>query len=141
MTIGAWADGSNRYLERAGREERIDHRSYADRGLTEQPTIHEGVSARAMEKKGIISDRCELNRQIKAGNALLRELKSAVRRLMDAVKDTVPALAEAMEKLRENMIIFRYQLNHIAKGKRSMRKYIKATPHKYQNPHYTIGAK
>ena len=122
----AWADVSNRYLERAGREERIDHRSYADRGLTEQPTIHEGVSARAMEKKGIISDRCELNRQIKAGNALLRELKSAVRRLMDAVKDTVPALAEAMEKLRENMIIFRYQLNHIAKGKRSMRKYIKS---------------
>ena len=45
---------------------------------------------------------------------------------MDAVKDTVPALAEAMEKLRENMIIFRYQLNHIAKGKRSMRKYIKS---------------
>ena len=101
---------TNRYLEHAGREERIDHRSHADRGLTEQPTIHEGVSARAMEKKGIISDRCELNRQIKAGNALLRELKSAVRRLMDAVKDTVPALAEAMEKLRENMIIFRYQL-------------------------------
>ena len=122
----AWADVTNRYLEHAGREERIDHRSYADRGLTEQPTIHEGVSARAMEKKGIISDRCELNRQIKAGNALLRELKSAVRRLMDAVKDTVPALAEAMEKLRENMIIFRYQLNHIAKGKRSMRKYIKS---------------
>ena len=122
----AWADVTNRYLEQYGHEERIDHRSYADRGLTEQPTIHEGVSARAMEKKGIISDRCELNRQIKAGNALLRELKSAVRRLMDAVKDTVPALAEAMEKLRENMIIFRYQLNHIAKGKRSMRKYIKS---------------
>ena len=122
----AWADVTNRYLEQYRHEERIDHRSYADRGLTEQPTIHEGVSARAMEKKGIISDRCELNRQIKAGNALLRELKSAVRRLMDAVKDTVPALAEAMEKLRENMIIFRYQLNHIAKGKRSMRKYIKS---------------
>ena len=47
----AWADVSNRHLERAGREERIDHRSYADRGLTEQPTIHEGVSARAMEKR------------------------------------------------------------------------------------------
>ena len=84
------------------------------------------MTARAMEKKGIISDRCELNRQIKADNALLRELKSAVRKLMDAVKNTVPVLAEAMEKLRENMIIFRYQLNHIAKGKRSMRKYIQS---------------
>ena len=122
----AWADVSNRYLERAGREERIDHRSNAARGLDEIPTIHEGAAAQALECKGIISDRCEINRQIKADNVLLRELKSAVRKLMDAVKNTIPALAEATEKLRENMIIFRYQLNHIAKGKRSMRKYIKS---------------
>ena len=122
-----WADVTNKYLAQyPWIDARIDHRSHAARGLDERPTVHEGVTARAMEKKGIISDRCELNRQIKADNALLRELKSAVRRLMDAVKNTVPALAEAMEKLRENMIIFRYQLNHIAKGKRSMRKYIKS---------------
>ena len=56
-------------------DERIDHRSHADRGLDEQPTIHEGVTARALEKHGIVSDRCELNWQIKADNALLRELK------------------------------------------------------------------
>ena len=53
----AWADVTNRYLERYGHNERIDHRSHADRGLTEQPTIHEGVVARALEKKGIISVR------------------------------------------------------------------------------------
>lgn len=122
-----WADVTNKYLAQyLWIDARIDHRSHAARGLDEQPTIHEGVTARALEKKGIISDRCELNRQIKADNALLRELKSAVRKLMDAVKKTVPALAEAMEKLRENMIIFRYQLNHIAKGKRSMNKYVDA---------------
>ena len=122
-----WADVTNKYLAQyPWIDARIDHRSHAARGLDEQPTIHEGVTARALEKKGIISDRCELNRQIKADNALLRELKSAVRKLMDAVKKTVPALAEAMEKLRENMIIFRYQLNHIAKGKRSMNKYVDA---------------
>ena len=124
---GKWADVTNKYLAQyLWIDARIDHRSHAARGLDEQPTIHEGVTARALEKKGIISDRCELNRQIKADNALLRELKSAVRKLMDAVKKTVPALAEAMEKLRENMIIFRYQLNHIAKGKRSMNKYVDA---------------
>ena len=66
---------SNRHLERAGREERIDHRSNAARRLDEQPTIHEGVTAQALERKGIISERCEINRQIKANNALLRELK------------------------------------------------------------------
>ena len=42
----AWADVSNRYLERAGREERIDHRSNAARGLDEIPTIHEGMRRR-----------------------------------------------------------------------------------------------
>lgn len=57
---------TNRYLEQHGHDARIDHRRHAERGLNEQPTIHEGVAARAMEKKGIISDRCELNRQIKA---------------------------------------------------------------------------
>ena len=63
------------------------------------------------------SDRCEINRQIKADNALLRELKAQVRKLMQAVKATIPAMAEAMEKLRENMIVFRYQLRHISYGK------------------------
>ena len=113
----AWADTSNRYLEKAGQEERIDHRSHAERGLDEQPTIHEGVAARAMERKGIVSDRCELNRQIKADNALLRELKSLVKKLMDAIKNTIPVIAEAMETVRQQMIIFRYQLLHIKSGK------------------------
>ena len=120
----AWADVTNRYLERAGREERIDHRSNAARGLDEQPTIHEGVAARAMEKKGLISDRCELNRQIKADNALLRDLKATVRKLMQAVKNTIPAIAEAMETIRQNVIIFCYQLRSIRTGQRKLKTYI-----------------
>lgn len=120
----AWADVTNRYLERAGREERIDHRSNAARGLDEIPTVHEGVTARALERKGIIADRCEINRQIKADNALLRELKAAVRKLGQAVKNTIPAIVEAMEKLRANMIVFRYQLRHIGRGRQRMNDYI-----------------
>ena len=116
----AWADEVNRCLERFGHDERVDHRSHAERGLDEQPTIHEGVAARALEQKGIISDRCELNRQIKADNVLLRELKSLVKKLMDAVKNTVPAIAEAMETIRQKMIIFRYQLLRIGAGKEKL---------------------
>ena len=116
----AWANVTNLHLERAGQEERIDQRSHAERGLDEQPTIHEGVIARALEKKGIVSDRCELNRQIKADNALLRELKAAVKKLMQVVKVTVPVLAEAMESLRANMIIFRYQIRYAGLGKHEL---------------------
>ena len=117
----AWADTTNAHLERAGTDARIDHRSHAERGLEEQPTIHEGVVARALEKKGIISDRCEINRQIKADNALLRELKAAVKKLMQAVKNTMPAMAEKLETLRQNMIIFRYQILHTKANRRSIK--------------------
>ena len=113
----AWAEAVNRCLERSGRDEQIDHRSHTERGLDEQPTIHEGVTARALERKGIVSDRCKLNRQIKADNALLNELKSLVKKLIDAVKNTIPAIAEAMETVRQKMIVFRYQLLHIKSGK------------------------
>ena len=118
----AWADVSNRYLERAGREERIDHRSNAARGLDEIPTIHEGVAAQALERKGIISDRCELNRQIKADNALLREMKAEIKKLAALVARTVPAIAEGLEKLRSRVLIFCYQLSHIRSGKSHIQK-------------------
>lgn len=116
----AWADVTNRFLERAGVQDRVDHRSHAERGLDEQPTIHEGVAARAMEKKGIVSDRCELNRQIKADNALLRVLKAQVQKLTELVKSGVAAMAEAMEAVRQKMILFRYQLLHIGAGKKQI---------------------
>ena len=118
----AWADVSNRYLERAGREERIDHRSNAARGLDEIPTIHEGAAAQALERKGIISDRCELNRQIRADNALLRELKAEIKKLAALVARTVPAIAEGLEKLRSRVLVFCYQLSHIRSGKSHIQK-------------------
>ena len=41
---------------------------------------------------------------------------------MQAVKNTLPAIAEKLETLRQNMIIYRYQLLHIATGKSKMSK-------------------
>ena len=118
----AWADVTNRYLESAGREERIDHRSNAARGLDEIPTIHEGVTVQALERKGIVSDRCEMNRQIRADNALLRELKAEIKKLTALVARTVPAIAEGLEKLRSRVLIFCYQLSHIRGGKSHIQK-------------------
>ena len=118
----AWAAVSNCHLERAGREERIDHRSNAARGLDEIPTIHEGVTARALERKGMIADRCEINRQIKVDNALLRELKAEIKKLTALVARTVPAIAEGLEKLRSRVLIFCYRLSHIRSGKSHIQK-------------------
>ncbi len=83
-------------------------------------TIHEGVVARALEQIGVTSDRCELNRQIKADKKLLRELKAQMERLLKAVKNTIPAIAEAMETVRQNMLIIRYQILHTRASKRKI---------------------
>lgn len=122
----AWADVTNRSLERVGAEARIDHRSHAERGIPEQPTIHEGVTARAMEQQGFIADRCELNRQIKADNKLLRELRSIYEKIAKAVKNTVLAIAEGLESLRRNMLIFRYQILHSKSSRESIKGTLEA---------------
>lgn len=106
----AWANAVNRSLERYGFDERVDHRSHAARGLDEQPTVHEGVIARAMENKGVVSDRCELNRRIKQDNALLRELKSQLQKLMKKIQVSVPSIAEKLEQIRMSMLVFGYQV-------------------------------
>ena len=108
----AWADAVNCALERSGVEARVDHRSHAARGLDEKPTIHEGASARKMEQVGFVSDRCEINRQIRADNALIRELKVLIAKLMQAVKMTLAELARAMEQVRQDIIVFTYGVLH-----------------------------
>lgn len=114
----AWADVANKYLALyPWVDERIDHRSHAARGIDEQPTIHEGVISRALEQKGVVSDRCELNRQIRADNKLLREMQNTFHALIKAVKNTIPAIAEALETARKKLFIFRYQIRHIQIGK------------------------
>lgn len=119
-----WAAAANLALEQAGREERIDHRSHAARGLEENPTIHEGVAARAMERKGITSDRCELNRHIKADNTLLRQLKAELQKLAAIVAKTVPAIAEALEKIRGHVMLCCFRLHHIRGDQYDIRRSI-----------------
>lgn len=110
----AWADVSNRYLERAGCEERIDHRSNAARGLDEIPTIHEGPVARQMEAIGLISDRCEINRQIREQNKLIRAIRDEITRLKNTIMTSVPAIAKALETARKGILLLRYsRLYHI----------------------------
>ena len=108
----AWASNVNCHLEHMGETARIDHRSHAARGLPELPTVHEGVTARTMERKGYTADRCELNRQIKADNAFLRELRSQMERIAKAVLDTIPAIARALESLRQKLLMLQYQVLH-----------------------------
>ena len=111
------ADIANKFLEQAQSESRIDHRSHKERGIDEQPTIYEGAAARIMEKRGFVSERCELNRQIKADNKLLREIKANIKRLLETASHTISSIANALEKLRGTIIHCRYVINFTDKWK------------------------
>ena len=98
----------NRELESCELDERIDHRSYKDRRLLEQPTIHEGVIAIAMERKGYISDRCEINRQIRKDNSFLRNIMDTIKYLFKTIFAIVDRIADEMEEVRVNMLALEY---------------------------------
>ena len=98
-----WANLANEFLAQNNRPERIDHRSYERQGVEKIPTVHVGVSATQMEKKGIVTERGELNRNIKAANRILREIRRLVRGLKDWIaelKERKAALLEALTEAR-----------------------------------------
>jgi hypothetical protein len=70
-----FADMCNHYLEMAGHDVRVDPRSYKDRGITDKtPDIHLGPAATAIERRGGLSKRGNINRE---NRALEMELQQA----------------------------------------------------------------
>ena len=127
----AWEVAVNQALVKAGRTERVDCRSFQERGIDEQPTIHEGPPARAIEAQGGFSERCEMNRMIRADNKELRNLKVEIQRLKQAIRDvaqkvvekvkSVAEIAQTLEKLRWDLIGFRYNRQFNAEQKAKQR--------------------
>ena len=60
----------------------------------------------------MIADRCEINRQIRADNRILRELKTQIKKLVQAVEKSIPVIAETLEAIRNHMIFTQYHLLH-----------------------------
>ena len=65
------ANHINRGLEELGISERVDHRSYEEQGIEKIPTKHEGYIVRAMERRGIETDRGNENREIERDNKII----------------------------------------------------------------------
>src|SRR5580704_19682562 len=68
----SWAGAVNGALEKAGRDERVDHRSLKDRGIDQIPEPKIGVAATAMKRRGAVADpeRFKLVRWVKSLNAV-----------------------------------------------------------------------
>ena len=83
----AWADYTNHALELKGLTERIDHRSYERQGVEQIPTVHMGVAATQMERRGVITEKGGVNRVVAAQNKLLKEIKARLTRLYNWSKE------------------------------------------------------
>jgi len=73
-------------LDENGIQDKVDHRSYQRQGIEQIPTIHLGVSATQMEKKGIATDRGNINREIKHQNMILREISRRIKALLSWIR-------------------------------------------------------
>lgn len=73
-----WATTTNKHLENAGIDKRIDHRSYEEQNISAIPTIKLGWEASALERKGINTDKGDINRAIKSDNEKIKELELSI---------------------------------------------------------------
>ena len=101
----AWADYANGALAQKGLPERIDHRSYVRQGVEQIPTVHMGVAATQMERRGIPTDKGGVNREVAAQNKLLKEIKARLIRLynwIEGANHAQPGIKRSvLEQLRQ----------------------------------------
>ena len=64
----AWEEYTNRALERAGFDQRIDHRSLKEQGVEREPQIHLGAKVMEMEARGVPTRVGEESRRISKVN-------------------------------------------------------------------------
>lgn len=70
-----WEEHLNKALEQKNVESRVTHKSFKDLGIDLLPTVKMGVASKSMERKGIRTERGDINRQIKTINRLKTEVK------------------------------------------------------------------
>lgn len=112
----AWETTANNALERAGRPERIDHRSNEERGLLEQPTIHTygqpeliAINERIRESNARMRDELnDIDRQIEELKEAEREAEAATTAPIGEVETAVeptderqPTIEELRDMLRD----------------------------------------
>ena len=90
-----WETITNRYLEAAGRPERVDLRSFERQGIQQIPTVHLGPAAHQMEKRGVETFLGNLNRDIKAANRMMNAVRRTIKNLRSWIAEILEATKAA----------------------------------------------
>lgn len=90
----------NRALELAGKEERVDHRSYEEQGIERIPMIHEGYQARLMGEQ---SERVQLNNQIREINREFEQQMTMLQQLQNTWDEFLRSIEHVRDYIRERI--------------------------------------
>lgn len=99
----SWADITNKHLKNNKIEQTIDHRSFERQGIDKKPTIHLGHVAHEMEKRGVKSERGDLNREVERSNlsSLSSEIVMGIAQARDGLKHYRQQKAQQEKALKE----------------------------------------
>ena len=92
-----WANYVNREFAKKGLPCRIDHRTLEEQGIDRLPTIHEGANVRAMEAKGVATEKGDFNRWVKETGAALQKLRQKIKELLAWLKEIKAELSAPNE--------------------------------------------
>ncbi|OPB28422.1 Ti-type conjugative transfer relaxase TraA [Bartonella sp. WD12.1] len=85
----SWGEIATKHLVMSGYDMKVDMRSYKDRGLSIEPTIHLGQSANAMKKRGLLSNAVQANEKIKQKSVeIIKKNPDEVLKLISFEKST-----------------------------------------------------
>lgn len=96
-----FSDLCNKYLAKNKIEKRVDHRSFKRQGIKQIPTIHLGASASAMERKGIRTEKGDINREIKRQNELLKNIGNEIKKITSWLAGFKDKLKESYKEYKD----------------------------------------
>ena len=94
-----------------------------ERGIDEIPTVHMGVAACQMEKKGVATEKGELNRNIQKANRLIREIRAQIGKLKEWIADLFKARETAPEQPPQSPNLANLLMKYLSVQREKSRKY------------------
>ena len=97
----SFATFCNQYLEKNNLEKRVDHRSFERQGIEEIPTIHLGASSSALERKGVETEKGNINREIKKHNSIVKAVRERIAEITSWLNDFTKVLFDKYEQYKQ----------------------------------------
>ena len=79
----------------------MDHCSYKRQGKEEIPTIHLGASAGALERKGVETEKGNINREIKKHNSIVKAVRERIAEITSWLNDFTKVLFDKYEQYKQ----------------------------------------